>query len=405
MPVWRRLGQFLSVVTILLSLVALVAGAQSPAEQQPYAVMERRKVWYPGPGRGVESDVRGESIKIGLILPLEGAQAEQGKVLLQAAQIAVEEANGKAVAQKGAGLRFALAVGNESEQWGQASNAIVQLIMQEQVLAMVTSEDGRIAHQAEQIVNKFGVPVLTLSTDPTTTQINIPWIFRVGPSDAEQAKAIVADMERNEAFHSVLLIAESDYDGQIGGNEFVRTVKRASMAAAGEMRLDAAPFPPSDFWETVNSSNAGTVVVWSNPALAKRIVELVRQHKPGTRIYLSAKAAGFMDTEELQQGTVQVPMGVTAQANEEFSRMYQAKTGVGPGMAARQMYVAVRSVIDATRSVGANRARVRDYLASGAKISVGAQTFSFDPAGNITGEISLIGRRPEPITNTPLGGQ
>jgi ABC-type branched-subunit amino acid transport system substrate-binding protein len=390
MPVWRRLGQFFSVVTILLSVVAFVAAAQSPGETQPYAVMERRKAWYPGPGRGVESDLRGESIKIGLILPLEGAQAEQGNLLLQAAQIAVDEANGKTSAQTGAGLRFALAVGNEGQQWGQASNAIVQLILQEQVLAMVTSEEGKIAHQAEQIVNKLGVSVLTLSTDPTTTQINIPWIFRVGASDAEQAKAIVADLERNEAIHSVLLVAESDYDGQIGGDEFMRTVKRASMAVADEIRLDAAPFPPSDFWESINSSHAGAVVVWSNSALAKRIVELLRQHKPGPRIYLSAKAAGFMDTKVLQQCTAQVPMVVTGLANEEFARLYRAKTGVQPGMAAMQMYVAVRSVVDATLSVGANRARVRDYLATGARISVGALTFSFDPAGNITSEISLI---------------
>ena len=47
------------------------------------------------------------------------------------------------------------------------------------------------------------------------------------------------------------------------------------------------------------------------------------------------------------------------------------------------MNFAVRSVIDATRAVGANRARVRDYLASGARIGLGADRVSFDPAWNL----------------------
>jgi ABC-type branched-subunit amino acid transport system substrate-binding protein len=93
-------------------------------------------------------------VEIGVVLPLQGARAVHGKLLLQAAQMAVDEENANASAT--GSPRFALAVRNESEQWGQASNAIVQLIIQDQVLAIITSCDGRIAHQAEQIANKTG---------------------------------------------------------------------------------------------------------------------------------------------------------------------------------------------------------------------------------------------------------
>ena len=85
---------------------------------------------------------------------------------------------------------------NESEQWGQASNAIVQLITQDEAVAVITSADGRIAHQAEQIANKLGAPVLTLSSDPTTTRINIPWIFRVGTERRGAGRVIAEEIYR-----------------------------------------------------------------------------------------------------------------------------------------------------------------------------------------------------------------
>jgi len=45
--------------------------------------------------------------------------------------------------------------------------------------------------------------VLTLSADATTTQIDIPWIFRMGPSDLENAdgiaQGIVAEVDKSTA--------------------------------------------------------------------------------------------------------------------------------------------------------------------------------------------------------------
>ena len=138
----------------------------------------------PGTGTDHVSDIRGDTVTVGIILPLQGKDAIQGKLLEQAAQIALDLENANGMLPDG--KRFALVVLNESEQWGQASNAIVQLITQDDAVAVITSTDARIAHQAEQIANKVGEPILTLSSDPTTTQINIPWIFRVAPSDAHK---------------------------------------------------------------------------------------------------------------------------------------------------------------------------------------------------------------------------
>ena len=143
--------------------------------------------------------------------------------MLAAANMALAEE--EAAGPLADGRHLALSVRNQAEQWGQASTEMVQLIDEEQVAALITSSDGNIAHQAEQIANKIGIPIVTLASDATTTQINIPWIFRLGPSDEDQARAIVSRIYQAGLAKKVLLLVESDHDGRVGREEFEKAVK------------------------------------------------------------------------------------------------------------------------------------------------------------------------------------
>ncbi len=372
---WQKTG--LSIVIAYMTASSFGVRTRAQSSEHPYRVMDKGQVSFEGPDRGTESDIAGMTIRIGLLLPLEGPRAEQGKLLLDAAQITVDQANVE-IPARGGRASYALAVRNESEQWGRASNAIVELILQEQVVALVTSVDGKIAHQAEQIVNKLGAPVLTLSSDPTTTEINIPWIFRVVPSDTDQAKAIVSSIYRDEKPHRVLLIAEGDYDGQMGADEFVRAVSSAGKAPPGRLEVDERNVSAEDLALKIDRSQADVVVVWSGPRVGREAVSAVSKQKTTLTLYLAGKA-----TEFLTEKAAGVPILGRALENDGFSKAYQQKTGAEPVLAARQMNLAVQSVIDATRVVGANRARTRDYLASGVGIGVATEEASFDPAGNL----------------------
>jgi ABC-type branched-subunit amino acid transport system substrate-binding protein len=57
----------------------------------------------------------------------------------------------------------------------------------------------------------------------------------------------------------------------------------------------------------------------------------------------------------------------------------------------------VRLLAAAVRVAGPNRARVRDYLASGASYSGVTGAFSFDKAGNLEGEYVLQSAAEPPI--------
>ena len=178
---WNRPVRMLALVGLLICAAAPSLPAQTDEPSvRPYASMDRTKIGYRGAGREKSNDILNRDIRIGILLPISGVRAPEGKSLLQAAQAAIDEQN--ELKPLPDGKRFALAVADESGPWGQASSAMVLLILQDEAVALITSNNGSIAHQAEQIANKVGIAVLTLASDPTTTKINIPWIFRMAPS-------------------------------------------------------------------------------------------------------------------------------------------------------------------------------------------------------------------------------
>jgi branched-chain amino acid transport system substrate-binding protein len=388
MVMWTKIVRGLSLAMILASSIAALVLAQTKSSVQPYATMDRVNVSFEGTGRDKESDIRSDTINIGLVLPLQGSQARHGKLLLEAARLALEEANANGVV-KGT-PRFALSLRNESERWGQTSAAIVQLIVQDEVVVIISAGDGSVAHQAEQIANKLGVPVLTLSSDPTTTRINIPWIFRVGPSDADEARAIVADLSQTGKSRRVLIIAESDHDGRIGGDEFAKVATSYGAPPLGRIDIDLANFSLTDLFQQIDAKKPDAVVLWSGPELAEQIWSGVPNTNPSIKLYLSQKSGAFLFAADKVKSGAQIVLPGSNLKNEEFSNLYKARTGVEPGLAAEQMYTAVHTALNAILSVGTNRARVRDCLASPTRIGEVPGTISFDLAGNSLGTMVLI---------------
>ncbi len=368
----------------------------------PYATLDRNGVAYRGPGRDNAANLQGATVKIGLLLSLQGAGAAEGQSLLEAANMALAEE--EAAGPLADGRHLALAVRNQAERWGQASSEMVQLIDEERVAALITSSDGNIAHQAEQIANKIGIPIVTLASDATTTQINIPWIFRLGPSDEDQARAIAAVIYQAGLAKKVLLLVETDHDGRVGGEEFEKAVKLLYGT-------------PPERWE-ITSSNPGleavaartqasapdAIVLWTSSALAARLLPLLSANHFAKPIYLCRKAASVAGNAfDLAEGGTPAPGAlpqgawVTASAagaarsdTRAFQERYRATTGAWPSFAATQTYDAVHLVAQAVRVSGANRSRLRDYLAAGHRFAGVSGSIAFDPAGNTRGDTHLI---------------
>ena len=378
----------------LLSLFAVLCFAQAPLAA-PYAALNRDAVNYNGPGRDAGHDLAGTDIRLGLLAPLAGPRQPEGEALARAAQMAVDEENSTSLP---AGRRLVLVTRDESGPWGQASAEIVHLVFDDQAVALITSAEGGAAHLAEQVGNKVGIPILTLSTDTTTTEINLPWIFRLGPADAAQAQAFARDIYLERKLQRVVLLTENDHDGRMGGEEFEKAARQMNAPAPTRMALE--PEKSLADISLAGLESAQAVVIWAGAAAAKLLATRVRETLPQAPLYLCRKAVQG-DRSALARPrcracadddagiwTAKAPEG-QAESRRGFEQRYRQRFGAEPGMGAAQAYDAVRVLAASLRQSGPNRARLRDALAQVSAFPGAAGLISFDHAGNDLTAVTL----------------
>jgi branched-chain amino acid transport system substrate-binding protein len=386
----RRPWLTLSAVVLFVS----AAFSQAPPAE-PYAALNRDAVNYNGPGRDAGHDLAGTEIRLGLLAPLAGPRQTEGEALARAAQMAIEEENAVSLP---AGRRLVLVTRDESRPWGQASAEIVHLVFDDQVVALITSAEGGATHLAEQVGNKVGIPILTLSTDPTTTEINLPWIFRLGPADAAQAQAFAHDIYIERKLQRVALLVENDHDGRLGGEEFEKAARQMNAPAPARIALE--PETPLADTSLAGIPSAQAVVIWADAPTAMLLVARVRETLPSVPLYVCRKAAQG-NTSALTRPrcrtcadsdvgiwTTDAP-DAQAAPRRGFEQRYRQRFGAAPGISAAQAYDAVCLLAASLRQSGPNRARLRDALASVSSFAGVSGIISFDHAGNDLTAVTL----------------
>jgi branched-chain amino acid transport system substrate-binding protein len=365
-------------------LVSTLPGlAQAPAA--PYALIPRDAVNYSGPGRDAKHDLEGSEIKIGLLVPLTGTGQDDGKALLQAAQLAIED---EAASPLPKGRRLSLVPRDQSGPWGRASNEIVHLVYEDQAVAILTSLDGASAHLAEQVGNRAGIPIVTLSTDPTTTQINLPWIFRLGPTDAQQARAFARDIYVARKLKRVILITENGHDGRVGGEEFQKAARALNAPPVIQLVIDPADWNPDSVTRQIAAQRPDALVFWTGPEIAGRLVPAFRKAFRSAPVYLGQEAPqGKLDQENIW---IVVARLAASPLRESFDQRYRARAGTSPTSAAARAYDAVRLLAAALRRSGPNRARLRDALAALSSYAGVSGVIAFDHAGNDLSDVTLV---------------
>jgi len=157
-------------VATMEATVAHPVSAASPqalpaVPQTPYARVGEDGVSYAGPH---QKDLPTGPVSIVLFGPKAAAVAASPEVQAELASAAIK------------GHEFKLLPVESDQNWGAASRALVQALMDDHALAILALDKDS-SHLAEQIALKSFVPVIALSTDKTLTSMNIPWIFRLQP--------------------------------------------------------------------------------------------------------------------------------------------------------------------------------------------------------------------------------
>ena len=364
-----------------------VAGGQPLNPSRPYAQIDPEAIAYVGPGRAPDHDLRGPEVRIGLMAPLQGPRKAEGEAMVLAARLALEDRAGTLPG----GQRPSLAIGDESGPWGRASSEIVRIVTDENAVAIVTSADGGIAHLAEQIGNKIGVPIVTLATDSTTTQIDLPWIFRLAADDRRQAQAFAREIYTRRGIRRVVLIAERDHDGRAGAIEFNRSARDLGVPEPNRVDLDSGVVDLPKLLATIQSRRPEAVVLWTDDPLARLLVASLLDSDASPVIFVCQKAAAaeIGSTHSGAAFTVS-RSGANSAAQAKFDERFRSQAGRPPTTEAAATYDAVSLVLASLRQAGANRARVRDQLARTPNFAGVSGGVAFDGAGNNLAPIGVV---------------
>jgi branched-chain amino acid transport system substrate-binding protein len=381
-----------------VGVASLLSGSAAPARAQaaatvPYASISTEVENYAGPGRSHANDLTGQVVRIGLLAPLQGARKAEGSAMVAAAQMALRDTASQRLNR---GSRIALAVEDSSgPSWGMISDAVIRLMLNDEVVAVITSTSGADTHLCEQVGNRIGVPVLTLSADPTTTQIDIPWIFRMGPSDAQQAQGIAQDIYTVRKLQNVLLITQHDHES----GRSIQGMKQAALALGARtpnvIPLDESPLDLGYMMKKIEAEGSQAVVIRTSPSTAAILLHALRIGGVKTLFYLSEDASSEMhdaSTSELATSDAWTIVGddePTAN-RESFAARFRQSTGAAPNLAASKTYDAVILIVHALHTAGPNRARVRDEIAKATNYDGVSGKISFDREGNDLVPLHLI---------------
>jgi len=131
----------------------------------------------------------GETIKIGMVLPVTGPAADSGKYALTGAKIALDRVN-----KSGGVLGKPIELITEDDQTTNpgAVLAFSKLAAQPDIVAFLGSIRSTQNHAMAPDILKTGKPVCFGGTDPALTKMGNPWLIRFRPNDSYSGRVIAS---------------------------------------------------------------------------------------------------------------------------------------------------------------------------------------------------------------------
>jgi branched-chain amino acid transport system substrate-binding protein len=272
---------------------------------------------------------------------------------------------------------------------GEDANQMVKLCYEDRVLGVLGSMSSDTTHVALRVALKAEVPEITsISTDPTITQIVVPWIFRCLADDWSQSRALAKYVFEERGFKKVALLEHNNRYGRMGSAELKRVAKRMGVPIRVAMKYPSAQKDFSQYLKVIKEYGADAIVNWGLYPQGARIVKQMKE--VGLDIpFFGADglvAQAFIDQagEAAEGAVVTYPYDYYRDdpLTQAFNRRFEEKYGHPPDSFAAHGYDAMYVMWRAVKEGGLNRTRIRDALAETRDFHGVTGMISFDHRGN-----------------------
>jgi len=323
------------------------------------------------PASGAESKfTQAEPFSIGLLIPDRSYTS-----VINAAQKAIDEAN-----QQGAhgDHPFKLIIRTTEGPWGAGSKQSVNLVYEDNVLAILGSLDGRNAHLAEQVAAKSHLVYLeTRATDPTLSQAYVPWFFRIVPNDDQQSRALLEMTKRNGDGHKAIL-SQDQYDTRYAVKSFIKYAALDNGMSPLILQADSSEQDNIDLIDQLKQAQIKHLVI---PFYSKSSLELISQIRgeiPTLCLYGTLAFCAELEEKDLSRKGLQGMTLIHSYAPEmnkgQFKDLY-----------ALYAYEGVLLIVNAIEKAGNDRESIKETLYT-VKFTEGISgPVEFDDMGNRTG--------------------
>jgi branched-chain amino acid transport system substrate-binding protein len=171
------------------------------------------------------------TVKIGHVAPLTGPQAHLGKDNENAARMAIDEINAKAIEIGGAKVKFEL-VAEDDQADPKQGTIVAQKLVDAKVAGVVGHLNSGTTIPASKIYFDAGIPQISPSaTNPKYTQQGFATAFRVMANDVQQGKVLGEYAAKQLAAKTVAIIDDRTAYGQGLADEF----EKAAVAAGAKV--------------------------------------------------------------------------------------------------------------------------------------------------------------------------
>ena len=373
------------------------------AAQLVAAVAATTALGSAGSARAAASKV----LKIGINLPLTGADAHSAKLILDGAQLAFEQAND---ANAVPGYTFQVVSYNGATSTAgqydpvQAATNARAMVSDPQVIAAIGPQMSGSGKAMAPILSEGDLATITpSSTNPDITNPKFaaqyspggkPIYFRTVTTDAFQGPNMANYMAQDLHVKSVYILDDSGAYGVGMADAFEAQAKKDGMTVLGRDRLDPKAADYTAVLTKIKQLNPDAIyyggVSQAGVKLAKQsydiIPKVIKAGGDGMQTPELLTGGGFPAAEGWYATIAAPHMTSNAQA-AEFVKAFKAKYGEGPGDYAITAYDAGLVIIDAVKRVVAekkpvNHSTIRDAIQT-ADVPTIQGVISFDKNGDM----------------------
>lgn len=299
-----------------------------------------------------------ETINIGIMI-----RDDSHRPAVDAARLAIDLYNARGGHD---GITFELVVKSVDGPWGIGSNQAVDLVYEDEVVAIIGSLDGRNAHLVEQVATKARILFLsTWATDPTLSQAYVPWYFRIIPN-ADQQAAQLFDAVYDEGSEKIAFYSQDSYDAKTAAKSFLR---KCALGGKGSPPGCNKKEDPAALVGMIKEKGIEKLVLFGDSDFSMEIYSTFEDQDIKCDIYAGVdffsgeggKPPVLSDFDRLVylgSGFPDRPEG--KQFTEEFTKEF----GYPPGEMAAYSYDGATLILEAILHAGTEREKIQKYLNS-----------------------------------------